>query len=380
MKILHCIETVGSGGVDRRRLSLVRALRKPEYEHVVLCASARPPMSDAFEAEGVRLIQIGSVRSILATKRYRIGASVIDDWSPDIIHGAVIDGYVLAVVLGLWKRIPSIVAEETSDPVNRRWAGHALAALSMRLADCRIAVSPAVSRYLVDTLRLGSQTVSIVNNGVAAPRRSNPYRVAELRAELGIAKDDLVIGSVGRMHDETHKRFGDLLEAFSRLPGGRGPRVKLVLVGDGRERPGLEQKAQKLGIFDDVIFAGFQYDVDKFYAIMDVFALASEREAFGLVNAEAMRRGLPVVATAVGGVPDVVADGQTGILVRSRDVAEFARALEVLLTDESLRQRMGEAGRLIADRDYSEERYVEDIAAIYQNLYEGKGSRRGGRF
>ncbi|MES1926952.1 group 1 glycosyl transferase [Salinisphaera sp. T31B1] len=214
---------------------------------------------------------------------------------------------------------------------------------------------------------MSASKVTVINNGVASPIRSTWDDKAKLREALGLTEEYVVVGSVGRMEDESHKRFGDLIKAFSRLAT---PLTRLLLVGDGGERPGLEALCERLSIRDKVLFVGYQADTYKYYELMDIFALASEREAFGLVNAEAMRCSLPVVATRVGGIPDVVEHEKTGLLVPPRDVDAMAKSLFRLISDPSLRECMGAAGKLRADREFSAEGYVARVESLYQRLWQ----------
>lgn len=372
MKVLHSIETISSGGVEQRRLSIVRGLGSPVYEHRIICTRAGGPVADALRTEGVSLTEVGSVASVFTPERYRIAKKVVEEWKPDIIHGAIIEGYTLASVVGRMKRVPVVIMEETSDPQNRRWRGHLLARTMAGLADHCIGVSPGVGRYLTDTLRISKRKVSVIRNGVAQPAYPDVDQLRNLRTEYGIETGDLVVGSVGRVFD-SHKRFSDLIAALRLLEDI--PRLKLLIVGDGPDLPMLQDQAEQEGVADRVIFAGYQPEPGHFYALMDVFALASAWEAFGLVNAEAMRCGLPVVATNVGGIPDVVVDGETGVLVPPRDVAAMAAAVRRLLTNKGLRKRMGAAGKARADREFSAERYVADVQELYERVLAERKSR-----
>lgn len=367
IKVLHCLKLLIPGGVERLRMSMFRRLPEGEYDHRIICTE----IGDAAYAEEMlryvsSIDEVGQVESVFSPGRYRHAARIVEDWNPDIIHGAIIEGYTLASVVGRLKSVPVVILEETSDPQNRRWKGHMLARAMAGLADHCIGVSPGVVRYLTDQLKVPSNKVSLLNNGVEQPAIPSKERIASIRAEFQLQEDDLVIGSVGRMEDETCKCFGDLIRCLQSLHDI--PNAKLLLVGDGPEREGLERLANELNVRERVVFAGFQFHVGHFYALMDVFALASAREAFGLVNAEAMRCGLPVVATAVGGIPDVVVDGETGFLVPPRDTDAMAAALRRVLMDKSLQWRLGTAGKIRADREFSAERYVEDVHQLYERL------------
>lgn len=130
----------------------------------------------------------------------------------------------------------------------------------------------------------------------------------------------------------------------------------------------LQAHARELGVAERVVFAGYQYDTGLMYSIMDVFALASDREAFGLVLVEAMLYRLPVVATVAGGMKDIVADGDTGFLVPRKAPPELAAALEKLVRDRALRQRMGNAGYERGVEGFTAERFVRRMDEFYESL------------
>jgi len=166
---------------------------------------------------------------------------------------------------------------------------------------------------------------------------------------------------------DSHKRFSDLITAFTTFFKGK-ENIKLLLVGDGPEKVGYEMLAKELNITNQVIFTGYQSDVTLFYSMMDVFALVSAREAFGLVLAEAMLNKLPIIATKVGGIKYIVEDAETGFLVEPMNVKEITQKLETLYQDSKLRSTMGEKGYEKAIREYSEEVYVKKIEQLYLDL------------
>ena len=160
-----------------------------------------------------------------------------------------------------------------------------------------------------------------------------------LREEFKLAPDALVILSVGRLSQE--KGHVDLIAAFARLRElWRDDRLRLVLVGDGPEKPKLLQQAEELDVTDQVIFAGHRDDAKRFYGIANVFALPSYSEGTPNVLLEAMASGVPVVATAVGGIPELATDGHTALLVPPTNPAELAGAIQKLLQSADLRNEL----------------------------------------
>src|SRR5690606_16752216 len=150
IKILHIQETIGSGGVERRRLSLAKHLDKNLFDQKFVCTFAKGNIPDEIRAEGFEVIPIGQLKSPFDWKQHKKIQKIIEDYQPDIIHGAVFEGVTMAAVNGWLKKIPVIVLEETSDPQNRSWKGNMLMKVFSRLADKVIGVSEGVTKeYLI---------------------------------------------------------------------------------------------------------------------------------------------------------------------------------------------------------------------------------------
>lgn len=367
IKILHIQETIGSGGVERLRLSLAKHLDKNIFDQKFVCTDVAGNIPDEIRAEGFEVIPIGVLKSPFDWKQHKKVQKIIDEYKPDIIHGAVYEGVTMAAINGWLKKVPVIILEETSDPQNRSWKGDFLMKVFLRLANKVIGVSEAVTEeYLKGKLHLSSYKAITINNGVAIPRSVSEDELNVARMQYGINESDFVIGSMGRMLQDSHKRFSDLIKSFAVFAENK-INVKLLLVGDGRELEGYRILAENLGINGKVIFAGYQSDVALHYRLMNIFALVSAREAFGLVLAEAMFNQLPVVATRVGGMKYIVDDQQTGFLVEPFQIEEVAEKLEYLYQHPEQRVQMGENGFEKAINNYTEEIYVKNIEELYLN-------------
>ena len=225
----------------------------------------------------------------------------------------------------------------------------------------------AVSRYVRGQLLDGgarAEAIATIHSPVVLPQVSSGVCV---KRELGLPDDALVIGCVAVMRaDKGHR---DLIDAFHRI-AATFPNAHLVLVGEGQPLAGqLQAQAQALGLAPRVHFTGRRDDIGNVLMAFDVFALPTLREALGTVFIEAAAMGLPVVGTNVGGVPETMQAGVTGLLVPPADPEALAGALEGLLADPALRRRMGEAGRELirGQGQFSAER----TAALVEQAYTG---------
>jgi glycosyltransferase involved in cell wall biosynthesis len=244
--------------------------------------------------------------------------------------------------------------------------------LLVRLASAVVVNSRAVGR------RFGTpapRKVRCIYNGVDlarfAPRPPSPA----LRAALGLPPEAPVVVSVGRF--VAFKGYGHLLDAAAAVQARR-PGVRWLLVGDGPLRGELEARCRSLGLASLVTFAGWREDVPDLLALGDLFVLPSLAEHFGRVLIEAMALGKPVVATAAGGVPEVVADGETGLLVPPADPEALAGAVEALLADRERAARLGVAARRRAETAFSQAGHAEAMAALFRELTGADPRTRGG--
>lgn len=207
-----------------------------------------------------------------------------------------------------------------------------------------IAVSDAVRQSMVAAERLDSRKIDVIHNGIdIAEFESGRRDAAAERARLGLAPDELVIGCVANLNPIKNHLM--LLEAFARLRA-QNPALacRLLLAGDGPMRGEIEARVRALGLGEAVILAGFSHDVTREFQLSDLVVLASETEGLSNSLIKGMALEKPVVACRVGGNPEVVVEGETGLLVESRNAEAFAAALGRLALDPALRCRMGQAG------------------------------------
>jgi glycosyltransferase involved in cell wall biosynthesis len=372
VKILRVIARLNMGGPALHVAYLTEGLRKRGYETTLVAGSlARGEDSMAFvaDAHGVEIVhidelgrEISPLRDLAATIRL---ARLIRKERPQILHthtakaGTV--GRVAALLAG--SRRPPIVVHTFHGHVLRGYFGP-VRSLAFRLLErwlasrttALIAVSPQVRDDLVGLRVAPRERFVVIRLGIELDERVSGEQNgrAESRRYLGISDDRFAVGWIGRM--TAVKRTDDVLVAFKELRDS-GVDATLCMVGDGPDRLQLERRAHELGIMREVLFLGYQEEVASFYAAFD----AAER---------------PVVATRVGGVPDVVRDGEDGFLVEAGETGDLADRLEQLARDPELRERMGRLGRERVLPRYAVERLVEDVDELYRSLLSAADVRR----
>ncbi|WPR77396.1 glycosyltransferase [Algoriphagus sp. NG3] len=368
IRILHCIETIASGGVEQVRMTMIRGLDKSKYEHKIICTWEGGEIADALKAEGVELIPIGGFKNPLEWRKHNKVLQVIREFKPHIIHGAIFEGMAMAAIGGTLGKVPVVILEETSHPISRSKKAIYLQRFFAKAADAVVGIAPTVVTYLKQKVRLPESQVKLINNGVNLPREVAAEEKSQLKKALGIQEGDLIIGSAGRFYNEV-KRFTDVLEAIKTL---KNTKIKFLLLGQGQDRELILNKANELGLEDQIILPGFQMDTAPFYQVMDIFCIASAHEGFGLVAAEAMLHGLPVIATRVGGLQDIVVEGETGFLVPPFSPEAISGKIKILLQNPDLRSEMGQKGYQRAMENYSAARYCKEIETLYLDLLKEK--------
>jgi glycosyltransferase involved in cell wall biosynthesis len=235
-----------------------------------------------------------------------------------------------------------------------------------RITDRIVTLSPALKADLAAMGIAGPEKIEVVPLGMDLdPLLRCDSRRGELRAELGIGPEGPLVGIVGRLVPiKNHRLF---LEAARSMVDSGFP-ARFVVVGDGQLRDPLQAYASELGIADRVRFLGWRKDMVPVYAGLDLLALTSDNEGTPVTVIEAMAAGVPVAATAVGGVPDVVRDGETGRLVPAGDPAAMGRAWRAALTEKTPAERMALRARSEAVERFGRERMLSAMASLYETL------------
>lgn len=372
IRVLHIVETIGSGGVERRKLLLCKNLDSSRFEQKILCTNAYGDFIKAFEKLGIEVIAVGKMSSPLDVKCHIKVQNFIKKFKPHIVHGAVFEGVTLAAINGFLCRVPLILIEETSAPIHRSWKANLLMRFYATLSKKVIAVSPATLNYLQKTLRLSNKKTVLINNGVSTPTFLTKEEKEKLRLDLHIKDHEFVIGSVGRLHDDHVKRFSDGIRLTAMLISNGLP-MKFLLVGGGRQLPYYKQLAKELQVEEAIVFTDYQNNVQPFYEIMDLFILLSTTESFGLVLAEAMLHKLPIVATNVGGIPYIVEHEVHGLIIYDYNLESISNKIETLYFDKFQRKLMGETGYIKASTKYSEHSYCQSVEELYLSLMKNLG-------
>jgi glycosyltransferase involved in cell wall biosynthesis len=290
-------------------------------------------------------------------------------FNPDIAHAHMPPAELytrLALLLSGTAQPPLIISKHNDEPFYRGFGQGLVGRWAADRADRLIAISDALNCYTREKLRLSADKVVTVHYGID----SAPYHdvaieeVAALREAWGIPPQAWLIGTVARLAPQ--KALHVMLQAYAQYRVIATRSSRLVVVGCGPLEAELKVLAVRLGIADEIVWAGFREDIPVVMNAFDAFALTSLYEGFGLVLLEAMAAARPVVATAVSAIPEVVKDGETGILCHAGDFEKLARAFNQLEKDRQ-RTRMGAAGRRRVEKKFTLVRMAETTLGVYKN-------------
>lgn len=374
-RVLRVVTRLNVGGPARQAVYLTRELAGRGFDtRLAWGASGRgegeltPPddcPSTYLPWLGRDLDLVGDVRTFHALR------GIVRRWRPQVIHSHLAKAGALGRSVGLWAGTPVVAHTFHGHVLQGYFSGlknAAFAAAERRLAACTdalIAVAPCVRDDLL-ALGIGREDQwHVVPVGVDVKALLND-RVPrdEARARLGLPLEGSAIGVVGRLTPiKDHRTF---FEAAAKVVAER-PDTTIVVAGDGELRSRLESDARTV-LGDRVRFLGWVHDLPALYGALDVVALTSRLEGTPVSLIEAAASGTPAVATAVGGVAEVVRDRETGVLVPPNDPVAVAAQLLTLLADPHGARRMGEEGARWVEKRFSQQRLADDISELYNEL------------
>ena len=374
LNVMHVVDLLALAGMEYGVIKLVNRLDRKLFRPTICCQQYQVENTVPLVDPDVRIFSLNrpegrSLKLILKLARLLRREKV------DIVHSHNWATLIYTVVAAKLARTPVVIHGEHGFETNHGMVDHAR--FSRWLAMCTTHVTT-VSETLCHDLQarwmLPPERISAVPNGVDLDRFGSASNATDLRNELGIGAEDMVVMTIGGLRPV--KDHATLIRGFAKA-NRRLPSSRLVIVGmDWRSlRAEMESLAAQLGIGEKVMFTDVRTDIPALLRTCDVYVNTSLFEGLSNTILEAMASGKPVIATDVGGNPELVQDDMTGFLIRAGDDSQLAGRLETILSDKLLRQRMGASGRRVTEERFSVARMVED----YSNMYLGYFSqtRRG---
>ncbi|HTC62511.1 MAG TPA: glycosyltransferase family 4 protein [Candidatus Saccharimonadales bacterium] len=299
-----------------------------------------------------RLASVFAIRELLSRRRV------------DIVHANEPHSLTSAWLARAHHRVPLVASRRVIFPLSKS----AVSLARYRAAVKIIAVSQCVSSALINSgLRAGD--ITVISDGVPAGSLSSQADRAEARRSMGIEPDALLIGCIAALTPDKGQEI--LIRAFAQVRA-RFPGCQLLLVGDGPCRAKLEALVPELDLNGAVHFTGFLENLQNAYAAIDLFAFLAQAEALGTALLLAMANGLPVVASALGGIPEIVEDGKNGALIKNQTPEAVASAIVRIFGDSAFSARMGSAARETILARFSQEIMVNQTLRLYEQLVAGR--------
>ncbi len=365
MRVQHVIKVTGVAGAERHLLTLIPGLRERGVDARLLALVEPDNPVEALRIEAERA-QIPFERMVI---RSNADARLIGQLrahfrknQPEIVHTHLLHADLYGIPAARLAGVPRVItSRHNDDDFRRKTHWRAIHRVQWRMLDAGIGISDAIRRFCIDVEGAPPEKVTTVRYGIDAAPRDPAQKAADraaVRAELGIEPDAPIIGMVGRLIPQKGFAYG--IEAFAAL---NHPTVHLVIAGDGSLRPELEEQAA-----DRVHFLGWRTDIDRLMRAFDVFLMPSLWEGFGLVLLETMVCAVPVIASRVSAIPEIVVDGETGILAPPRDSAALTAALDRLLNDADVRTTMGSAGAARVRDVFGAARMIDATYGLYESV------------
>ena len=367
LRVMHLMFMLRTGGMELGVAKLANGLdRSRVLSSICSCLPAEPRARMGVDAR-VPLFELrrrDGNDPVLVARLYRLFRRE----RPDVVHthawGTLCEGLLAAKAAGVPVMIHgehgTLQTRRHTRPV-QRWA--------WGRTDQVLSVSSVLADRMAADVGFPRDRVRVIRNGVDLARFSGAHR-EEARRRLGLPAGDIVIGSVGRLHPVKDQQL--LLRAVQGLRS-EGLAVRGIVAGSGDLLPSLEAEAARLGLGDAFRFLGDCRDIERVLAAMDIFALPSRSEGLSNTILEAMASRLPVVATRVGGTPEIVSEERTGLLIPPQDPGALTAALRTLVQHPDRRVEMGERGRRRACGEFS----LERMFAGYEQMYEEVWARSG---
>ncbi len=366
--VLLMVRELGIGGCERDLTKLAKTLDRAQFFPHVGCFHSEGLRSDELRAAGVPIVRfpVRSFQSFSVITGARQMGRYLRENQIKLVHCFDVPTVIFGVPTAYFNHIPAIVSAQLGERELHPKLHHKLLRMTDHLADVVVANSHAIHQYLIERERIPAAHTYLCHNGV----ETSVFYPADEPRPPAVAEASLVIGTVCALRPE--KRIDLLLRAFAQvrhLLAG----MKLLIVGSGPVLAQLEALRDELGIAADCVFESSKSDVAPWMRALDIYVMSSETESFPNALLEAMACGCAVVGSSVGGIPELISNGVSGLLFESKNVEELAAALGRLILDPELRQRLAAQAVGVARDTFSMEINVRRNESLYRSLLGRKG-------
>lgn len=366
-KILYVFGSFGSGGTEHHFIDILKRLDKNRFSPAVFVISKDDNFTDEITKTGTGLYMIGKKRGLGLPGGHLVACffsliKLILKEKYDIVHTFFFWGHILGTIAARFSGVKIVFANREDTGI---WITHNFQIFMLRLinkfVNKIICIASFIAQIRKEKEGISDNKLLVIHNGIAieAPQNYEPY----IRNEFGIPSNSFVICTIANMHHPV-KGYPYLIEAAAILCA-KIPDIVFIFVGDGKLRKEFKSLACKTGFEKSIIFAGHRNDVKEILRESDLFSLFSLSEGLPISILEAMSEKKAILASRVGGVPEIVQDGKTGLLIESKDIAAFVEKTTFLYMNRKLLSTYGEAGFQRAKNEFD----IDKVVKKYENLY-----------
>ena len=373
LRVVHIIKATNVAGAETHLLMLIAGLRKRQVDaQLILLVEPSKPMDEyvqAAESRGIPVTRLVIAGDFDPTLLPRLRGT-LRLMRPRIVHTHLFHADLYGALAAKWlgRGTKVISSRHNDNAFRRREPYRSLNRWLWRMIDAGIAISGSIARFAMEVEGAPQPKIQTIVYGLGAASQTPAQRQTirkHMREQLGIEGDAPVAGIVCRLVEQKGVSYG--LQAFAQVVA-QIPNARLLIAGDGPLRTQLETEAAMLGLGDHVRFLGWRDDVAQLMYVFDLLLVPSIWEGFGLVILEAMAHQIPTVASAVSAIPEIIVNGETGLLAPPRDVGALAGALVSLLADAPLRKHMGMLAEDRLETHFSAARMVDETIALYRKV------------
>jgi len=368
LRVVEIIDSLHVGGAQRQLLTVLRNMDRSRFDPFVLCLFSAEPLAQECADLGIPVSTLGMRKTSDAMWVIPKITRYLLETEADVVHTHTLASNTYGRLAARIAGTKYIFSSEHNTYFWKQRRHILMDYLLSKITSRIVAVSRAVRDFTSQQEAISSDKFIVIYNPVDVKEFAPNSQIrAAIRTASGLDERQKVIVTVGRLVEQ--KGYPYLLEAAAVLFQTQ-PDVCFWIVGDGPQKQMLHGEVERLGLAEHVHFLGQRQDVPHILAAADLFVLASAWEGFGIVIPEAMATELPVVATRVGGIPEIITHGEDGILVPSKDAEALAGGMSLLLEDQNLARRMARKARSTAERRFSVSVIIPQFEALYEGRFE----------
>lgn len=372
INILTIIWSLGLGGAEQVVIDINNGLNKQKFHPIICCLNGKGMFASRVEKNGIPVIPLFKKPKFdphIILKIYKLIQKENIDLVQTHLWTANFWGRIAAWLAG----VKIIIATEHTTDEKRPWfyylADKLLASISSKI----ITVSESVKSFHSRKADIPKDKFEVIKNGIQLEKWQKPVEVRDVKANLEISEDEVIIGTIGRLVQA--KRYDIFLKAVAEIVKTK-PNIRAIIIGEGPLESELKNETITLGIQNNVKFTGFRKDIPKLIKIFDIFVLSSEREGLPVTLLEAMATGIACVVTRVGGNPEVINNYQNGILVNPLDYKQLSEELDKLIENQKLRIKLSQNSKEWVKNYFSISRMVNKTEDLYSRFFRKKSEER----